>query len=106
MHARSRGPYGVPRMHAELAAARVRIGRKRVARLMRSVGVQRESSEGPADHAPRFDRRPRAPSGQPRLRGGWARSAVGGKLNLPMLGLGAPAQGEGGSRTVADATGG
>jgi len=40
IHTRSRGTYGVPRVHAELAAAGVRIGRKRVARLMRAVGVQ------------------------------------------------------------------
>ena len=40
IHTRSRGTYGVPGVHAELAAAGVRIGRKRVARLMRAVGVQ------------------------------------------------------------------
>ena len=40
IHTRSRGTYGMPRVHAELAAAGVRIGRKRVARLMRAVGVQ------------------------------------------------------------------
>jgi putative transposase len=40
IHTRSRGTYGVPRVHADLAAAGVRIGRKRVARLMRAVGVQ------------------------------------------------------------------
>ena len=40
IHTRSRGTYGVPRVHAKLAAAGVRIGRKRVARLMRAVGVQ------------------------------------------------------------------
>jgi putative transposase len=33
-HAASRGTYGVPRIHAELAAKGVRAGRKRVARLM------------------------------------------------------------------------
>jgi putative transposase len=33
-HAASRGTYGVPRIHAELAAKGTRIGRKRVARLM------------------------------------------------------------------------
>ncbi len=40
IHTRSRGTYGVPRVHAELAADGVHIGRKRVARLMRAVGVQ------------------------------------------------------------------
>ena len=40
IHARSRGTYGVPRVHAELAAEGVLVGRKRVARLMREAGIQ------------------------------------------------------------------
>jgi len=39
IHERSRGTYGVPRTHAELAAQGVRIGRKRVARLMHAAGI-------------------------------------------------------------------
>ncbi len=39
IHARSRGTYGVPRVHAELAAEGRRVGRKRVARLMRTAGL-------------------------------------------------------------------
>ncbi len=39
IHGRSRGTYGVPRIHAELAAEGVRIGRKRVARLMNVAGI-------------------------------------------------------------------
>jgi putative transposase len=40
IHARSRGTYGAPRVHAELRLALgVRVGRKRVARLMRSAGI-------------------------------------------------------------------
>jgi putative transposase len=38
-HKESRGTYGVPRLHAELAATGVRVGRKRVARLMRKAGL-------------------------------------------------------------------
>jgi putative transposase len=38
-HAGSRGTYGVPRIHAELAAKGTRIGRKRVARLMTRAGL-------------------------------------------------------------------
>jgi len=38
-HAASRGTYGAPRIHAELAAKDIRVGRKRVARLMRQAGV-------------------------------------------------------------------
>jgi putative transposase len=40
IHAVSRGTYGAPRVHAELAAEGVRVGRKRVARLMRLLGLQ------------------------------------------------------------------
>jgi len=38
-HARSRGTYGAPRVHVELREAGVRVGRKRVARLMRRDGL-------------------------------------------------------------------
>jgi putative transposase len=40
IHARSRGTYGVPRVHAELVAEKVAVSRKRVARLMRACGLQ------------------------------------------------------------------
>jgi len=36
----NRRVYGAPRVHAELADAGVRVGRKRVARLMRSAGIE------------------------------------------------------------------
>jgi putative transposase len=39
IHTRSRGTYGVPRVHAELAAQGVHVGRKRVARLMAAAGL-------------------------------------------------------------------
>jgi putative transposase len=39
IHTRSRGTYGVPRVHAELAAQGVHVGRKRVARLMTAAGL-------------------------------------------------------------------
>ena len=39
IHEESRGTYGVPRVHAELAARGCRVGRKRVARLMREAGL-------------------------------------------------------------------
>jgi putative transposase len=39
-HKRSRGTYGSPRVHADLQARGVRVGRKRVARLMRQNGIQ------------------------------------------------------------------
>jgi len=41
IHAGSRGTYGAPRIHAELADDhRIRVGRKRVARLMCAAGIQ------------------------------------------------------------------
>src|SRR5262245_65403584 len=40
IHLESRGTYGAPRVHAELAAQGLRVGRKRVARLMRMAAVQ------------------------------------------------------------------
>ena len=39
IHARSRGTYGAPRIHAELRATGRSVGRKRVARLMRTAGL-------------------------------------------------------------------
>ena len=39
IHALSRGTYGSPRIHAELAAKGTAVGRKRVARLMRAAGL-------------------------------------------------------------------
>jgi len=39
-HAVSRGTYGAPRIHADLKAAGHQVGEKRVARLMRSAGLE------------------------------------------------------------------
>jgi transposase InsO family protein len=39
-HERGRGTYGSPRVHAELAARGIRVGKKRVERLMRANGIQ------------------------------------------------------------------
>ena len=40
IHRQSRGTYGAPRIHAELAATGTRVGRKRVARLLQQAGLQ------------------------------------------------------------------
>ena len=40
IHSRSLGTYGAPRVHAELLAEGARVGRKRVARLMRQARIQ------------------------------------------------------------------
>ena len=39
IHTRSRATYGAPRIHAELADLGIRVGRKRVARLMEVAGI-------------------------------------------------------------------
>src|SRR5208283_3793827 len=39
IHERSHGTYGAPRIHAELEAEGIQVGRKRVARLMRAAGL-------------------------------------------------------------------
>ena len=44
--AESRETYGAPRLHAELKARGVRVGKKRVARLMREIGLQGVSRRG------------------------------------------------------------
>jgi putative transposase len=38
-HARSRGTYGAPRIHMDLSEEGIRVGRKRIARLMRLAGL-------------------------------------------------------------------
>jgi len=40
IHLRSRGTYGSPHIHAELQDEGLRVSRKRVARLMKAVGLQ------------------------------------------------------------------
>ena len=40
IHERSHGTYGSPRIHAEFRAQGIRVGRKRVARLMREAGLR------------------------------------------------------------------
>ncbi len=40
IHERARGTYGVPRVHAELAADGTHVGKKRVARLMRAASLE------------------------------------------------------------------
>jgi len=47
LHRESRGTYGAPRIHADLAAHGIRVGRKRVARLMRNAGLQGVSRRKP-----------------------------------------------------------
>jgi len=47
IHRMSRGTYGAPRIHAELTARGLQVGRKRVARLMRNASVQGVSRRKP-----------------------------------------------------------
>ena len=48
IHAGSRGTYGAPRIHAELVACGVAVGRKRVARVMRAAGITGSGGRWPA----------------------------------------------------------
>jgi len=47
IHQRSRGTYGAPRIHAELADEGMHVGRKRVARLMQAAGLRGVSRRKP-----------------------------------------------------------
>ena len=54
IHHRSRGTYGAPRIHAELAADGIQIGRKRVARVDARDELGRGiQAQGNTHHAPR-----------------------------------------------------
>jgi transposase InsO family protein len=44
-HAASKGTYGAPRLQIDLADIGIRVGRKRVARLMRHAGLVRLSQK-------------------------------------------------------------
>ena len=58
-HARSRGTYGSPRVHADLAAANIPVSRRRVARLMRQAGLAGVSRcKGPRTTVRQPDARP------------------------------------------------
>ena len=56
IHAGSHGTYGAPRVHAELKADSLPVGRKRIARLMRAAGIAGVSRRRQArDHHPASD---------------------------------------------------
>ena len=61
IHADSRSSYGSPRVHAELRARGVRVGRKRVERLMRRHGLSglvKRPGEAPRSVCRACERRP------------------------------------------------
>jgi putative transposase len=55
IHRASRGTYGVPRIHAELASTGTCCGRKRIARLMRGAGLSGCHRRRPRVHTTRRD---------------------------------------------------
>jgi putative transposase len=61
IHHASRDTYGAPRVHAELAALGLRVGRQRVARLMRALGVRGVSRRKPPRTTLRDHANPPAP---------------------------------------------
>ena len=83
IHARSRGTYGAPRIHAELAEDGVAVGRKRVARLMRTAGIAGVSRRrGPRTTRRDVQARPGAGPRRAPLRGRRSEPLVGGRHNL------------------------
>ena len=77
----SGGIYGCPRIHAALLAGGERVGRKRVARLMRELGIEGRDAQALQDgHDEAGCRRQgRAGPGEPGLLGRRSRPAVGGR---------------------------
>ena len=61
-HARSRQTYGSPRIHADLQAAGLKVGRKRVARLMRRHGIRARQKHRYKTTTQRQPSRPAAPN--------------------------------------------
>ena len=91
IHGRSRGTYGAPRIHAELTEGGVAVSRKRVARVMRSVGVaggdirrrrRGEPAPRPSHDTPECPGPPGPGSGRAALRGGRAEPALGRRHHL------------------------
>ena len=76
IHEHSRGVYGAPRIHAELRIEHdVRVGRKRVARLMKAAGISgvrprkavADDDPDPRDHARHRPRRAPVPARRPNV---------------------------------------
>ena len=78
IHEESRKTYGVPRVHAELKAGGERVARKRVARLMRTAGLQGVSRRSKIFHHPTGPGRATgAGPGRSRIRGDGPEPALG-----------------------------
>jgi putative transposase len=80
IHQTSRGTYGSPRIHAERRGAGERCGRRRVARLMREVGLR--GCHGRRRHARTTTRDRRATPAPDRVERGFSPSAIGGPDRL------------------------
>ena len=88
-HLASMGIYGAPRIHERLRRRGYFVSRKRVARLMREAGLSGVTRRKKWRTTKRDQQARRAPDpGQPRLRGRWAESAVGGRHHPRLDALG------------------
>src|SRR6516165_2684324 len=81
VHTGSHGTYGAPRVHAELKADGLSVGRKRIARLMRTAGIAGVSRRRSAPMTTRqaTDHHPDQRSRPPQLHGRAAERVVGGR---------------------------
>ena len=89
-HRASRGTYGTPRIHRDLRAAGVRVGRKRVARLLKQAGLRGVSRrKWPVTtvravcHGERASRSWRPASASSRLEASWPFVGHGGSAARP-----------------------
>ena len=78
----NRRAYGAPRIHAELADAGIRVGRKRVARLMRQAGLAAATAAAAAATTGGPGRGPGAGPGRPGVHRDRTEPALGGRRDL------------------------
>src|SRR5215813_6345866 len=82
IHAVSRGTYGAPRVHAELRAEGRAVGKKRIARLMRSAGIVGVSRRHGIATTQRDHNAPGPRPGRPQLHGRSSEPTLGRRHHI------------------------